>query len=225
MIGSSKRKSHRSRGEYGSNKQDHGGSKSRGSRKQRMWKSLSRVLRRHKSTYSALRETDDSRSPIAVDFNCNNCAADELDWRTLSIHSNGGHEESIDAAPPASRLALSQRSGRRSLPHNGSHPMSRAEHASADSSDSSSSISDASTINNNHEHPRHSHLTNGHRGGADAEIKRRKEELQVRKLELQIEFYESMNRLRPRVERAIDRLESYLDSKVRWKPSDDLKFL
>lgn len=49
--------------------------------------------------------------------------------------------------------------------------------------------------------------------------------MEMKKLELQIEYYENMNRIRPRIERVMDKLESYLDAKLKRKPSDDLKFL
>ena len=191
-------------------------------KKQRVWKSLSRVLRRPKS-YSALRE-DDSLSPVALDFN-GNCATDDIiDWRGLTITpSSHRHEDDCETIANANARSRTSAVGISDVPAAfmqqracNSHPTAHAhaKHreaarvASIDSSDSSSSVSDASTAVDN------------------KVAERRRSELKMKKLEMQIEFYSNMNRMRPRMERVMEKLETYLDSKLSQRPpSHDLRFL
>lgn len=163
-------------------------------KKQRVWKSLSKVLRRNpsKSSYSTLRE-EDSLSPVnGLDLN-GNCA-DDIDWKNFSLNSR--HDE---AGPTI--LTKTMTANNISDFHNG---RSRPKNVVDASSDSSSSVSDASTLQTSEQ---------------------RRQELKAKKLQLQIEFYENMNRMRPRMERVMEKLETYLDAKLRRKPSDDLQFL
>ena len=183
----------------GNKRKTHPHRKDKKVKKQRMWKSLSRMMRRPKSSYSALHE-DDSRSPIALDFN-GNCA-DEIDWKNFSLNSRHDECETIVNTNALNNSIASHH-------HHQHHHRPAAHHAksSVDSSDSSSSRSDASTIHNNVPH------------------NNKRQEMEMKKLELQIEFYASMNRMRPRVERVMEKLEAYVDAKLKRKPSDDLRFL
>ena len=192
-----------------------------------VWKNLSRVLNRSRHghgsvcNYAALHE-EDSRSPqpastgFSCDVNGNYCPVDQIDWRCLRINGSSGQEcETIENSNAflSSSTSTTTAGATNTTPHR--HLQHRhTKNCMDDITDSSTCSDDCTTIIDQR---------NGNQV-SDSDVRLR--ELQQRKLELQIEYYDNMNRMRPQIERVMEKLESFLDQKSqKRKASDDLNFL